>query len=456
MQQQATKPDQTTERSGSVSGLPVRFLLVFWVMVLGGIALVDRTNISVAGIEIGRQFHIDNVHLGWVFSAFLLGYAIFQVPGGVLARRYGPRRVITLGVVWWGVFTALTAVTLPGARAALFTLILVRFALGAGEAVMFPAANQFVERWIPIAERGRANGIIFSGVGLGSALAPPLVTAIILRDGWQASFWFCAAIGLVAAAVWYFAARDTPEQHPWVRAAELEHIRSGRGDVTKAVAQAADGGPQTTAIPWRIILHSKEVLALSASYFCYGYVSWIFFSWFYIYLAQVRGLSLKTSALYSTLPFLAMTLGAISGGLASDWLTRHVSARAGRCYLPSFGFVLTAVLLAVGSSAHSASIASLVLAGGAGALYLSQSSFWSVTADCAGQCAGVASGFMNMSGHISGALTAMVTPLIAAHFGWTASFLTASVVATVGAIVWLAVDPEARIASGARHSQNLA
>lgn len=439
--------------------LPLRFLLVLWLMLLGAIALVDRTNISIAGIEIGRQYHIDNVHLGWIFSAFLLGYALFQVPGGVLARRYGPRRVITFGVLWWCVFTALTAVALPGTRTALFTLIVIRAALGAGEAVMFPAANQFIERWIPIPERGRANGILFSGVGLGSALAPPFITAIILRDGWQVSFWFCAVLGLFAAAVWYIAARDTPEQHPWLRAAELDHIRSGRGDLNSAAASPSTAGPpqkaatpqetaisQETAIPWLAILSSKEILALSASYFCYGYVSWIFFSWFYIYLAQVRHLSLQQSALYSMLPFLAMIVGALFGGLASDWLTRHASLRAGRVYLPSFAFALTATLLAVGSRAQAATTAIVVLAGGAGALYIAQSAFWSNTADCAGQCAGVASGFMNMSGHISGAITAMVTPLIAAHFGWTASFLTAAAMAALGALSWLAVDPNARIA----------
>lgn len=436
---------QNAKQSNSGFALPVRFLLVLWLMVLSALALVDRTNISIAGIEISRQFHIDNVHLGWVFSAFLIGYALFQVPGGVLARRYGPRRVLTFGIVWWGVFTALTAFALPGMHAALFTLIVVRAALGAGEAVMFPAANQFVERWIPIAERGRANGVIFGGVGLGSALAPPLITAIILRHGWQVSFWFCSVLGLLAATVWYVVARDTPEQHPWVRATELEHIRSGRGDAAGDATRVANRPPQKTAIPWKAIVTSKEILALSASYFCYGYVSWIFFSWFYIYLAQVRGFSLQRSALYSMLPFLAMIAGALIGGLASDWLARRFSARAGRCYLPSFAFALTAVLLAVGCSAHSAQTASLVLAGGAGALYLSQSSFWSVTADCAGQCASVASGFMNMSCHIAAALTAMVTPLIAVHFGWVASFRTASAMAMLGALAWLAVDPTARL-----------
>ncbi|HJT88300.1 MAG TPA: MFS transporter, partial [Bryobacteraceae bacterium] len=185
------------ERRARRSGPPIRYLLVVWLMVMGAIAFMDRTNISIAGIELGREYHIDDTHLGWVFSAFLVGYAIFQIPGGVLARRFGARRVLTLGVIWWGVFTALTGAAPAGAPAALLMLILIRIALGAGEAVMFPAANQFEERWIPIAERGRSNGIIFGGVGLGSALAPPLLTAVILAYGWRISFWFCAVLGVL-------------------------------------------------------------------------------------------------------------------------------------------------------------------------------------------------------------------------------------------------------------------
>ena len=202
----------TVNRTGARrSGPPIRYMLVVWLMVMGGIAFMDRTNISIAGIELGREYHIDNTHLGWVFSAFLIGYAAFQVPGGMLTRRFGTRKMLTAGVLWWGIFTALTAAAPAGAYGALLTLILIRIALGAGEAVMFPAANQFEERWIPTAERGRSNGIIFGGVGLGSALAPPLLTAIILRYGWHISFWFCAVLGVLAGIVWYAAARNTPE-----------------------------------------------------------------------------------------------------------------------------------------------------------------------------------------------------------------------------------------------------
>lgn len=439
--------------AGRRGGLPMRYVLVVWLMVMGGIAFMDRTNISIAGIELGREFHIDNTHLGWVFSAFLIGYASFQVPGGVLARRFGPRKVLTWGVIWWGIFTALTAAAPAGVPAALLMLILIRIALGAGEAVMFPAANQFEERWIPMNERGRSNGIIFGGVGLGSALAPPLLTAIILRYGWHVSFWFCAVLGVLAGIVWYVAARNTPEEHPWVSAGELAHIARGRGDVNGGAAKAAMHKKKT---PWGRILTSKNFLAITGSYFTYGYVSWIFFSWFYIYLSQVRGLSLKTSAWYSMVPFMAMTVGCLLGGTASDWLAVHVSARAGRSYLPCFALVLTAALLASGATAHSAAAASLVLAGGAGALYLSQSCYFSVTADYAGDFTGPVSGAMNMGCQIGGAITASLTPLIAAHFGWIASFVTAAVLAVLGGLAWLLVDPNARLERTEQRAPQLA
>src|ERR1039457_638621 len=146
--------------------LPIRYLLVVWLGVLSAVAYLDRTNISVAGIEIGREFAISNTRLGWVFSAFLIGYASFQIPAGLLARRVGPRRVLIFACVWWGLFTALTAFVPPQVRGAVLLLVLVRFALGAGEATMYPATSQFVERWFPIKERGKANGLIFAGVGL--------------------------------------------------------------------------------------------------------------------------------------------------------------------------------------------------------------------------------------------------------------------------------------------------
>jgi ACS family glucarate transporter-like MFS transporter len=177
------------------------------------------------------------------------------------------------------------------------------------------------------------------------------------------------------------------------------------------------------------------------SYFCYGYVAWIFFSWFYRYLAKVRGLDLKASAIYSMLPFLAMLVCCLVGGTINDRLTKWRGPRLGRCVLAVLAMGLAAIFIASGSQVQGVRLASVVLAGGAGALYLSQSSFWSVTADIAGASAGSVSGFMNMGGQIGGALTGSLTPWIAVRYGWTASFLVAAGLCLLGALCWLVVNP---------------
>jgi len=437
--------ERDIEKKLMIDGKPtrVRWFLIFWLFILSAVAYLDRVNISIAGSSIASTYHLSNIQLGWVFSSFLAGYASFQTLGGRMADRLGPHRVLAAGVVWWGIFTALTAAVPSGVGPALLLLMSIRFLLGAGEAVIYPAANQFVSRWIPTHERGIANGWIFAGVGAGAGLTPPLITYIMLHYGWRASFWVCAIIGLVAGTVWFLVARDNPADHPLVSAEELSTIQSGlRRRATGSGVDDGTSGNPTIIVPWSRVFKSKEVLAITFSYFCYGYVAWIFFSWFYIYLAQVRGLNLKASAFYAMLPFLAMAATCPLGGAISDRLTKSRGPRVGRCYLSMISITMAAVFLALGSQVHGSRLASIVLAGGAGALYLSQSSFWSVTADIAGASSGSVSGFMNMGNQIGGALTASLTPAIAARFGWTAPFLVAAGLSVLGALAWLLVNPE--------------
>ena len=416
----------------------LRWLLIFWLFVLSAVAYLDRVNISVAAGAMARAYGLSNIQLGWVFSAFLVGYALFQTVAGSLARTFGPRRVLAAGVFWWGIFTALTASIPAGVGGALFLLLAVRFLLGAGEAVVYPASNQFIAHWIPRQERGIANGWIFAGVGAGAGFAPPLVTYMAIRHGWRSSFWLCATLGFLAGSVWYLLARDTPAEHPRVSRLERDNPRAGL-DVGAQRSSSSDW------LPWRVILKSKDVWAVTLSYFCYGYVAWIYFSWFYIYLAQARGLNLKASAFYAMLPFIAMAICCLLGGTVNDRLSKQYGLRVGRSILASISILGAGAFLALGAEVASARFASLVLAGGAGALYLSQSSFWSVTVDIAGTHAGPVSGFMNMANQIGGAVTSSLTPVIAKHFGWTASFLVAAGLCGLGALAWLAVDPERRL-----------
>jgi ACS family glucarate transporter-like MFS transporter len=416
----------------------VRWFLVFWLFVLSAVSYLDRVNISIASVRIADDYQLTDVQLGKVFSAMLVGYALFQTIGGRLADRFGPRRVLTLGVIWWGIFTALTALVPASIKGALFLFVAVRFLLGAGEAVIYPSANQFIARWIPTRERGIANGWIFAGVGAGAGLTPLLITYMMVHYGWRSSFWVCAGIGLVAAAIWFLASRDTPAEHPRVSASELAEIQSGISLKNDQIRPSESG---RALVSWPRVLRSRSVWAVTLSYFCYGYVAWIFFSWFYRYLAKVRGLDLKASAFYSMLPFLAMLVCCLLGGTMNDLLTKWRGPRLGRCGVAAFAIAVAGIFIAFGSQVHSARLASVVLAGGAGALYLSQSSFWSVTADIAGASSGSVSGFMNTGNQIGAAITASLTPWIATRFGWTASFLTAAALCLVGATCWLAVDP---------------
>jgi ACS family glucarate transporter-like MFS transporter len=431
----------------------VRLFLAFWLFVLSGVAFLDRTNLSIASLQISTEYGLGNQRLGWIFSAFLIGYAGFQLPAGWLATRYGPRLVLTLGVLWWGVTTALTALMPSGIAHAVMLLIAIRFALGAGEAVIYPAANQFVARWVPMQERGLINGLIFAGVGAGSGLTPPLLTWLIADHGWRAAFWFSAVIGIVAGAVWWYTARDVPEEHPGVSDYELGLIRNGldRDSSAMSIAEVekqAGASSKSTDISWRAIFHRRDLAALMAGYFAFGYIAWIFFSWFFLYMAQVRGFDLKASALYTMLPFLSMTVCCLVGGWLSDRLSKHYGLRVGRSGLASAALFLAALFLVVGSQVHSPQLAGFILAGGAGALYLSQSSFWSVSVDIAGQSSGVFSSMVNMGGQIGGAVTASLTPWIAQHFGWTTSFAVSAVLAVFGALCWMTVHPERPLDAG--------
>ena len=411
----------------------IRWLLVLWLFVLSAVAYLDRVNLSIAGVKLIEEFSISNVQFGLVMSAFLFGYALFQTPAGWLADRFGPRRVLTAGLLCWGIFSALTAAISHNIANVVVVLLFLRFLLGVGEAIMYPSSNQFVARWIPTQDRGAANGIIFAGVGVGGSATPSLITWIMLRYGWRYSFLLSAVIGVAAGAVWYIAARDTPESHPSVSPSELATIQQGIPKVTSSASR----------LSWFDILTSLNVWILSFAYFCFGYVAWIFIGWFFLYLAKVRGLDLKSSSLYTTLLFLAMAVCSPLGGVISDALSKQIGPRLGRCGIAVFGFALTAIFIVFGSAVQDARFASFVLAGGVGSLYLSQSSFWAVSADLGGKSSGSLSGFMNMANQIGGMITVSLTPFLASKFGWSAGFHVAAAVAVLGAIAWLFVNPQA-------------
>jgi len=414
----------------------IRYLLIMLIFVVSAVVYVDRSNISIAGTYLAADYHISKIQLGWVFSAFLLGYAAFQIPAGWVVGRFGPRRTLTWGLVWWSALSVATALVPSDMEGALWALIVTRFVLGLGEAVAYPAANQFIAAWFPGHERGKANGWVFGGVGLGSGLAPPLVAAIVYNYGWHEVFYVSAGLGLVMAAIWYKVARDTPAEHPSVTPQELAHIQAD-----PSVKLEGAKGP----VPWLRIFTSRDVLACGLAYVGFCYVAFIFHTWFFIYLKDGRGLDLKSSALLAMLPFIAMTSCSLLGGMLSDWLVKVRGQYTGRSLYGAVTLLATAVFLVIGSQVQNTTLAVLVLAGGAGAVYLGQACYWAVAADVGGPYTGVVSGMINMAGQIAGAVTASATPWFAAEYGWPMAFYVAAALTFVCVFAWFFVNPERRL-----------
>lgn len=418
----------------------IRWVVVILVMLIAAVSYLDRSNISIAAPVLKHDLGLSDLQLGTVFSAFVLGYALAQPFAGRLADRLGAYPVIAGGIIWWSVLTAAMAMTPSGTATAFAAVIIVRLLLGIGESVIFPASNRIVANWIPTTERGLANGLIFAGVGVGAGIAPPLITSLMLAHDWRWAFWVSAAIGVVACVLWLVLARERPERHYLVRSNELALINEG--------LPATDAAAPTSILRWRDILRQRSILLLSLSYFCFGYVAYIFFTWFFSYLSTVRGLDLKSSGIYGTLPFIAMAIASPVGGYISDRLTRRYDSRRGRCIPAALAMICAALFVALATQVADARLASLVLALGSGSLYFAQSAYWTLSADLGRESAGSVSGVMNMACQLGGVAVAQLTPLFAASLGWTGSFLIASVVALLGAVTWFFIDPKAVIARG--------
>lgn len=426
--------------TGKLRSSHIRWIVIAVIFIVSAVSYLDRTNISIAAQPIREDFGLTQVQLGTVLTAFMLGYAFMQPFAGRLADKFGGFKVIAFGIVWWSLLTAATAMVSSTIAGAFALMIIVRGLLGIGESVIFPASNRLVASWVPLHERGLANGIIFAGVGAGAGIAPPLITFIMISHGWRMAFWASALIGLMVLVIWLWLVRERPQDHPRVDAGELAMIETSIRSGQKQTDQ-----PQRL-LSWKEIISNRQVGLLTVSYFCFGYTAFIFFTWFFTYLSSVRGLDLKSSGIYGMLPFIAMAIACAGGGWISDKISARRGKYAGRCVPAAIGMFLSAVFVALATQVVDARLAAMVLALGSGALYISQSAFWTLSADLGRSSAGSVSGFMNFGCQIGGAAVAQITPIVAESFGWTTSFLVTSAACIIGAICWLLIDPNAEIA----------
>jgi ACS family glucarate transporter-like MFS transporter len=424
-------PSQSTQPTG------VRWRILFLLLLISIVTYIDRVNISVTARHMMPSLGLTDVQMGWIFSAFVFGYALFQVPGGWMGDRWGPRRVLTFAVIWWSIFTALTAIapTLPLANliGIMGSLMVVRFLIGIGEAAALPNFNRSVANWHPPHERGLSIGITIGGIGIGSALTPPVTAWIMVNYGWQTAFYAAGLLGLAIALLWYWYARDFPRQHP--------HVNDAEATIIEGRNQGSDDIQKPEHVPWKAILTTPTVWWLIISYTCLGYVAYIYMSWFYLYLVNVRGFAILQGAFFASAPFIAMTIFCPLGGWVTDRLAEKYGINWGRASVGGTGMILAALCIIIGANVEAPYVAIGFLSLGAGWLYFTVGPFWSSTTDLSKPYAGTLSGLMNTGANLGGTLSPTLTPWIADSYGWPVALGLAAVIALVGGVCWLMIRP---------------
>lgn len=387
---------------------------------------MDRVVISVAAPSIQEEYGFSLVTMGWIFAAFQISYALFQIPGGWLGDRFGPRKALAAITVWWSIFTAATAYAWSAA-----SMIVFRFLFGMGEAGAFPIATRSLSRWMLPSERGWAQGITHAGARLAGAATPVLVVFIIAAMGWRAAFVIFALIGIVWALVWYWYYRDEPQEHKGVNAAELQKIEGALGARQ----------PARKSVPWGQIFGSGQVWILSLMYFCYGYGIVTYLTWFPKYLQDGRGFSLVEMGLYASLPLAGGVLGNIVGGLASDSILRRTgNLKLARRIVSVPGFLISAGMVPLAVLSPDPMLSVLFFAIAVFGLEMTVSVSWAITLDIGKEFAGSVASVMNTFGNLAGALAAAATGYIVTHASWTTAFFVLASLSFVAALLCFLID----------------
>ena len=419
----------------------VRHVVLGLTIVAYMITYMDRVVVSSAVPSIQKEFGFSIITMGWILSSFQWGYALFQIPGGWLGDRFGPRRALTLIVAWWSLFTSATTLAWGAG-----SMALIRFLFGMGEAGAFPIATRSLSRWMLPAERGFAQGATHAGSRLGGAITPALVALLIAHWGWRSAFLCFGCLGLVWAAVWFWYYRDSPFEHASVNAGERELIRSKLGDGTFGNRTA--GQASARSVPWKKILISRQMWILSAMYFCYAYNVSVYLVWFPKYLNDHRGFSLRQMGLYASLPLLAGTAGDVLGGWLSDlWAKRSGDLRTARWGMGAIGFLVAAVSITIAcltaDPLTSVWYSCLAMFG----LELTVGVSWAIPLDIGGDYAGSVSAVMNTCGNLGGATASALSAYLVTLYGWNAPFLVMSGLSVVGAAFFFKINATRRLFS---------
>ncbi len=421
----------------------VRWRIVILLAVIAGLTYIDRLSLGLAGKYIQEEFSFKTQTMGWILGAFSLGYALFHVPGGWLADRFGSRRVLTIAILWFSVFTAATAfaskIPILNFMEVAWAFVIVRFVMGLGEAAAMPVGNKMMAYWLSEGERAFGTSVFLAGVGAGGIAAPFLIGWIIRGWGWRAAFVVLGICGALVAMLWYSVVTDRPEQHPSLNAAELAII--GRSPMTGAGTDLVT----VVRVPWKKLLSSKAMWGLMISHFCLVYPVYIFFTWFFIYLVKVRGITISKASLWTSAPFVANLVMVPLWGRLSDWLANRVGKRRGRRIAALVGIACSSALLFSGSHTTRESLALLQLSLAAGFNFAASAVLWTACNDISAKYSGSVSGIMTTFGSLGGWLSPIVTAAIATRFGWSYGLDFAAFVTLISGLAWFLIDANQRL-----------
>lgn len=397
-------------------------LLLLCVMYL--ITYVDRVNVSTAAASFGKEFGLSKTQLGFVFSAFAYPYLVFQIIGGWLGDKFGARKTLTVcAVVWAG------ATILSGLATGLVSLFLARMLLGLGEGATFPTATRAMASWFSAEKRGFAQGITHACARLGNAVTPPLVVALMAATSWRGSFIILGCISLVWVLWWAISFRDNPADHPHITKDELAALPEYK--------QFKD----RPKVPWMPLF--RRMSPVTITYFCYGWILWLFLSWIPQYFLHNYQLDLKKSAIFSAGVFLAGVVGDALGGIVSD----HLLKKTGNLNTARRNVVVICMLLTLASLVplmfvHDLVISAVCLSLGFFFIEFTIGPMWAIPMDIAPKFSGTASGMMNTGS----ALAAIISPLFGGWLidktgNWDTPFIFSMALMVVGSITAFAMKP---------------
>ena len=391
------------------------------------ITYVDRVNISTAADAIKRELGLSNTQLGFLQSAFGYPYLLFQIFGGWIGDRFGPRRTLFLcGLIW------ASATILTGFAGGLVTLFLCRLLVGVGEGATFPVATRAMQNWTALGRRGFAQGLTHAFARLGNALTPPIVAWLIAVVAWRGSFIALGCCSLVWVVIWFWYFRDLPADHKAISREELDAL-PGRGVPEKKVRPL---------VPWRAL--TRRMVPVTIVYFCYGWTLWLYLTWLPSYFLHEYQYDLRRSALFTSAVFFAGVVGDYLGGEISDRiLHRTGDLQKARRNVVMFGFLGSFVCLVPVFLTHD--LVSIILSLGA-AFFCAEiviGPMWSIPMDIAGKFSGTAAGMMNTGS----ALAAILSPIafgyiIDATGNWQLPFAGSLGFLLLGAMLAPTMHPE--------------